>query len=88
MDNYGNDVPQQGFHLTEKCNIGNNIKIRISIDSKIPVEISQEQQQQQNEYTYPIRISVSPGKMTAHFQIQHIMENIHPQTKGHKEKVR
>ena len=45
MDNYGNDVPQQSFHSTEECNIGNNIKIRISIDSKIPVEISQEQEQ-------------------------------------------
>ena len=45
MDNYVNDVPQQGFHSTEECNIGNNIKIRISIDSKIPVEISQEQEQ-------------------------------------------
>ena len=50
MDNYGNDVLQQGFHSTEECNIGNNIKIRISIDSKIPVEISQDQQQQQHEY--------------------------------------
>ena len=48
MDNYGNDVPQQGFHSTEECNIGNNIKIRISIDSKIPVEISQEQQQHEH----------------------------------------
>ena len=45
MDNYGNDVPHQTFHSTEECNIGNNIKIRISIDSKIPVEISQEQEQ-------------------------------------------
>ena len=45
MDNYVNDAPQQGFHSTEECNIGNNIKIRISIDSKIPVEISQEQEQ-------------------------------------------
>ena len=45
MDNYGNDVAQQSFHSTEECNIGNNIKIRISIDSKIPVEISQEQEQ-------------------------------------------
>ena len=45
MDNYVNDVPQQSFHSTEECNIGNNIKIRISIDSKIPVEISQEQEQ-------------------------------------------
>ena len=45
MDNYVSDVPQQGFHSTEECNIGNNIKIRISIDSKIPVEISQEQEQ-------------------------------------------
>ena len=54
MDNYVNDVSQQIFHSTEECNIGNNIKIRISIDSKIPVEISQEQQQQQHEYTYPI----------------------------------
>ena len=45
MDNYGNDVPQQSFHSTEECNIGNNIKIRISIDSKIPVEISQKQEQ-------------------------------------------
>ena len=45
MDNYVNDVPQQSFHSTEECNIGNNIKIRISIDSKIPVEISQEQGQ-------------------------------------------
>ena len=44
-DNYVNDVPQQSFHSTEECNIGNNIKIRISIDSKIPVEISQEQEQ-------------------------------------------
>ena len=48
MDNYVNDVPQQGFHSTEECNIGNNIKIRISIDSKIPVEISQEQQQHEH----------------------------------------
>ena len=48
MDNYGNDVPQQSFHSTEECNIGNNIKIRISIDSKIPVEISQEQQQHEH----------------------------------------
>ena len=31
MDNYVNDVPQQSFHSTEECNIGNNIKIRISI---------------------------------------------------------
>ena len=45
MDNYVNDVPQQRFHSTEECNIGNNIKIRISIDSKIPVKISQEQEQ-------------------------------------------
>ena len=45
MDNYVNDVPHQSFHSTEECNIGNNIKIRISIDSKIPVEISQEQEQ-------------------------------------------
>ena len=45
MDNYVNDVPQQTFPSTEECNIGNNIKIRISIDSKIPVEISQEQEQ-------------------------------------------
>ena len=48
MDNYVNDVPQQGFHSTEECNIGNNIKIRISIDSKIPVEISQEQEQHEH----------------------------------------
>ena len=48
MDNYVNDVPQQSFHSTEECNIGNNIKIRISIDSKIPVEISQEQEQHGN----------------------------------------
>ena len=48
MDNYLNDVPQQGFHSTEECNIGNNIKIRISIDSKIPVEISQEQEQHEH----------------------------------------
>ena len=45
MDNYVNDAPHQTFHSTEECNIGNNIKIRISIDSKIPVEISQEQEQ-------------------------------------------
>ena len=45
IDNYVSDVPQQGFHSREECNIGNNIKIRISIDSKIPVEISQEQEQ-------------------------------------------
>ena len=45
MDNYVNDVPQQGFHSTEECHIGNNIKIKISIESKIPVEISQEQEQ-------------------------------------------
>ena len=31
MDNYVNDVSQQIFHSTEECNIGNNIKIRISI---------------------------------------------------------
>ena len=48
MDNYVNDVPQQSFHSTEECNIGNNIKIRISIDSKIPVEISQEQEQHEH----------------------------------------
>ena len=48
MDNYVNDVPQQTFHSTEECNIGNNIKIRISIDSKIPVEISQEQEQHEH----------------------------------------
>ena len=48
MDNYVNDVPQQGFYSTEECNIGNNIKIRISIDSKIPVEISQEQEQHEH----------------------------------------
>ena len=48
MDNYGNDVPQQTFHSTEECNIGNNIKIRISIDSKIPVEISHEQEQHEH----------------------------------------
>ena len=48
MDNYVNDVPQQGFHSTEECNIGNNIKIRISIDSKIPVKISQEQEQHEH----------------------------------------
>ena len=48
MDNYVNDVPQQGFNSTEECNIGNNIKIRISIDSKIPVEISQEQEQHEH----------------------------------------
>ena len=48
MDNYVNDVPQQGFHSTEECNIGNNIKIRISIDSKIPVENSQEQDQHEH----------------------------------------
>ena len=45
MDNYANDVPHQSFHSTEECNIGNNIKIRISIDSKLPVKISQEQEQ-------------------------------------------
>ena len=45
MDKYVNNVPQQTFPSTEECNIGNNIKIRISIDSKIPVEISQEQEQ-------------------------------------------
>ena len=28
MHNYVNDVPQQGFHSTEECNIGNNIKKR------------------------------------------------------------
>ena len=50
MDNYGNDVPQQSFHSTEECNIGNNIKIRISIDSKIPVKISQEQEQHHAKY--------------------------------------
>ena len=48
MDNYVNDVPQQTFHSTEECNIGNNIKIRISINSKIPVEISQEQEQHEH----------------------------------------
>ena len=48
MDNYVNDVPQQTLHSTEECNIGNNIKIRISIDSKIPVEISQEQEQHEH----------------------------------------
>ena len=48
MDNYVNDVPHQGFHSTEECNIGNNIKIRISIDSKIPVEISQEQEKHEH----------------------------------------
>ena len=26
MDNYVNDLPHQGFHSTEECNIGNNIK--------------------------------------------------------------
>ena len=50
MDNYVNDVSQQGFHSTEERNIGNNIKIRISIDSKIPVKISHEQEQQQHEH--------------------------------------
>ena len=45
MDNYVNDVPQQGFHSTEIFNTGNKIKITISIDSKIPVEISHEQEQ-------------------------------------------
>ena len=50
MDNYVNDVSQQSFHSTEECNIENNIKIRISIDSKIPVKISQEQEQQKHEY--------------------------------------
>ena len=48
MDDDGKDVPQQSFHSTEECNIGNNIKIRISIDSKIPVEISQEQEQHEH----------------------------------------
>ena len=48
MDNYVNDVPQQTFHSTEECNIGNNMKIRISIDSKIPVKISQEQEQHEH----------------------------------------
>ena len=50
MDNYVNDALQQSFHSTEECHIGNNIKIRISIDSKIPVEICEEQEQQQHEY--------------------------------------
>ena len=49
MHNYVNDASQQSFHSTEECNIGKNIKIRISIDSKIPVEISHEQEQQQHE---------------------------------------
>ena len=48
MDNYVNDVPQQGFDSTEECNIGKNIKIRISIDSKIPVEISHKQDQHEH----------------------------------------
>ena len=43
MDNYVNNVPQQTFHSTEEY-----IKIRISIDSKIPVEISQEQEQHEH----------------------------------------
>ena len=49
MDNYVNDVPQQSFHRTQKCNIRNNIKIMISIYSKIPVEISHKEEQQQHE---------------------------------------
>ena len=40
MDNYVNDKSQQTFHFTDEFNIENNIKIRISMDCKMPVEIS------------------------------------------------
>ena len=86
MDNYLNDVPQQGFHSTEECNIGNNIKIRISIDSKIPVEFLRNKS---NMNICHQTVSVSPGKMTPHLQIHYIMEKIHPQMiKEYEEQVR
>ena len=48
MDNYVNDLPQQRFQSTEECNIGNNIKIRISMHRKMWLEISQQQEQHEH----------------------------------------
>ena len=84
MDNYVNDVPHQGFHSTEECNIGNKIKIRISIDSKIPVEISENNSMKKFHQT----VFVSPGKMTGHLQIKYIIKKSHPHIKEYKEQVR
>ena len=75
MDNYVNDLPQKRFQSTEECNIGNNIKIRISMDSKIRLEISQNSNMNICHKT----VSVSPGKMTGRLKINYIMEKIHPQ---------
>ena len=85
MDNYVNDVSRQIFHSTEECNIGHNIQIRISIESKIAVEISHNSHMNICHQT----VSVSPGKMTAHLQIHYIMEETHPQMiKVYEEQVR
>ena len=85
MNNYVNDGSQQSFHSTEECHIGNNMNIRISIDSKIPVEISHNSHMNICHQT----VSVSPGKMTEHLQIHYIMENINPQMiKDYEEQMR
>ena len=83
MDNYVKYVPHQTFHSTEKCNIGDNIKIRISIDSKIPVEISENSMKKFHQTVF-----VSPGKMTGHLQIKYIIKKSHPHIKEYKEQVR
>ena len=82
MDNYVNDVPQQTFHSTEECNIGKKIKIRISTDSKIPVEISHNSKMNKCHET----VSVISGKMTEHLESHYIMEKSHPQIKEYRNK--
>ena len=52
MENYGNDGWQPNFPSTEDDNIGNKIKIKISIDSKLPVEILNEKEEQQHQSMY------------------------------------
>ena len=47
IENYGNDGWEPNFPSTEDDNIGNKIKIRISIDSKLPVEILNGKEEQQ-----------------------------------------
>ena len=74
MDNYVNDVPQQGFHSTEKFNIGKKKGYQRTAKYQ-----SKFLRNKSNMNICHQTVSVSPGKMTAHLQIHHIMENIHPQ---------
>ena len=73
MDNYGNDVPQQTFHSTEECNIGNKKGYQWTAKYQ-----SKFLRNNSNMNICHQTVFVIPGKMTGHLQIQHIMEKIHP----------